>query len=898
MDQNVVRTDLLPESMQLWIIALLAIFGVASWVCCHWAVKKYLTNKFDVWYRALFSVPLGTIASWLVLQTLARMMFLATPWSLFFGAILSALSLEAISAFYAHECARVPPKTAKILVACRMAAVAIVLLVLMQPVIITDRDREVKQRVVVLIDDSASMHFSDKQLTDDEKKDICEALGLNGFPAGGMTRSEMVRQLVTKGGEKSFLKGVQKKFHLDVFRFGNGLKRKENLNDEEELTASEKMFRSVTDLAKALELVVKAVPAEEITSILIFTDGRHNGDAGVESIARRLGGYGIQVSSVVVGGSIKPFDVAISSVDARESVFLGDKIRFSVTASATGANGRKGRIVFKSDKGEQLDAQDFTIEGNEWAKEFRFADTPKEQGVYHYSFEIKPVPGELFDDNNVREADVAVSDDRTNVLLVDGRPRWEYRYLRNLFYGRDKSVHLQDWIVHPDSIFGVEAKLREPASASRPFGDSEAGEWPVQDNDWRQFDVIIVGDVEESVFTQEAIAQLKYNVEERGTLLVFISGSEYMPMTYKNQALRDLMPIEYTPDGQSHRDAPEDDFVFQLTAAGRGHPVMSQSSSSAENEEIWQSIPDFHWRLPINGVKAGADVLAYAKPRGKDGSVSQAAAQAESIAATIEEDPETALKRLEDMRSEQARNALVVSQMKGKGRVLMLTTDNMWRLRSKSGDQLHHRFWGQVMRWGAGEKLRTGNHYVRVGTDQLRYGAGEPVKAFVRFLDEKHNGLDGLEPKMIVIPPDSNQGRVYYAQKRPDSNGFYECELPGFPKPGEYRLRVECPKAKEILDRRMPALLETSFVVVTTKRPAEEVDITATRNAVERIAASTGGKVLKAADYVKLDPDLGGGSKTLSDRVEYQLWSMPPLFLLIILLLTAEWVLRKRATLS
>ena len=898
MDQNVVRTDLLPESMQLWIIALLAIFGVASWVCCHWAVKKYLTNKFDVWYRALFSVPLGTIASWLVLQTLARMMFLATPWSLFFGAILSALSLEAISAFYAHECARVSPKTAKILVACRMAAVAIVLLVPMQPVIITDRDREVKQRVVVLIDDSASMHFTDKQLTDEEQKDIAEALGLNAFPKNGMKRAEMVRQLMMKGGEKSFLKEVQKKFHLDVFRFGNGLKRKENINDEEELTASEKMFRSVTDLAKALELVVKAVPAEEITSILIFTDGRHNGDAGVESIARRLGGYGIQVSSVVVGGSIKPFDIAISSVDARESVFLGDKIRFSVTASATGANGRKGRIVFKSDKGEQLDAQDFTIEGNEWAKEFRFADTPKEQGVYHYSFEIKPVPGELFDDNNVREADVAVSDDRTNVLLVDGRPRWEYRYLRNLFYGRDKSVHLQDWIVHPDSIFGVEAKLREPASASRPFGDSEAGEWPVQDNDWRQFDVIIVGDVEESVFTQEAIAQLKYNVEERGTLLVFISGSEYMPMTYKNQALRDLMPIEYTPDGQSHRDAPEDDFVFQLTAAGRGHPVMSQSSSSAENEEIWQSIPDFHWRLPINGVKAGADVLAYAKPRGKDGSVSQAAAQAESIAATIEEDPETALKRLEEMRSEQARNALVVSQMKGKGRVLMLTTDNMWRLRSKSGDQLHHRFWGQVMRWGAGEKLRTGNHYVRVGTDQLRYGAGEPVKAFARFLDEKHNGLDGLEPKIVVIPPDSNQGRVYYAQKRPDSNGFYECELPGFPKPGEYRLRVECPKAKEKLDRRMPALLETSFVVVTTKRPAEEVDITATRNAVERIAASTGGKVLKAADYVKLDPDLGGGSKTLSDRVEYQLWSMPPLFLLIILLLTAEWVLRKRATLS
>lgn len=898
MDQNVVRTDLLPESMQLWIIALLALIMVGAWVYCHWAVKRYLTNKFNVWYRALFSIPLGTIASWLCLQTLGRMMFLATPWSLFFGAILSAFTMEAISAFYAHEAARVSPKVARILVACRMTAVAIVLLVLMQPVIVTDRDREVKQRVVVLIDDSASMHFNDRQLTEEEKSDICAALGMNAFPKDGMPRAEMVRQLLHQGGEKSFLDEVRKKFHVDMFRFGNGIRRKESLDEEPNVSASEKMFRSVTDLSKALELVIREVPAEEITAILCFTDGRHNGDSGVESIARRIGGYGIHVTSVVVGGSIKPFDISISSVDARESVFLGDKIRFSVTASATSANGRKSKIVFKNDKGEQLDSQDFTIEGNEWAKEFRFVDLPKEQGVYHYSFEIKPVGGELFDDNNTREVDVAVSDDRTNVLLVDGRPRWEYRYLRNLFYGRDKSVHLQDWIVHPDSIAGIEGKTREPASASRPFGDSEAGEWPVQDNDWRQFDVIIIGDVEESVFTKEAIEQIKYNVEERGTLLVFISGSEYLPMTFKNQTLRDLMPIEFTPDGQSHRNAPEDDFVFQLTAAGRGHPVMSQSSSSAENEEIWQNIPDFHWRLPIDGVKAGADVLAYAKPRGSDGKVSQAASQAESIAATIEEDPEVALKRLQEMRTEQARAALVVSQMKGKGRVLMMTTDNMWRLRSKNGDELHHRFWGQVMRWGAGEKLRSGNHYVRIGTDQLRYGAGEPIKVFARFLDDKHNGLDGLEPKFVVIPPESSTGRTYYAQKRPDSNGFYECEIPGCAKPGEYRIRLECPEAKEKLDRRMPPALETAFVVVTTKRPAEEVDITSTRNMVERVAASTGGKVLKPTDYVKLTADLGGGSKTLSDRVEYQLWSMPPLFLLAILLLTAEWVIRKRSNLS
>ena len=72
MDQNVIRTDLLPESMALWIIALLALMGVAAWVACHWAVKRYAANRLNVWYRALLSVPLGTIACWLVLRRRGR----------------------------------------------------------------------------------------------------------------------------------------------------------------------------------------------------------------------------------------------------------------------------------------------------------------------------------------------------------------------------------------------------------------------------------------------------------------------------------------------------------------------------------------------------------------------------------------------------------------------------------------------------------------------------------------------------------------------------------------------------------------------------------------------------------------------------------------------------------
>ena len=324
MDQNVIRTDLLPESMETWLLAVLAVFGVALWMGCHWALRRYGSNKFNVWSRALMSVPLGTAGTWFVLQFLARLVFLATPWPLYLCALVGAVALELVSAFYVHECSRVPPRTAKVLVACRMAAVAVTLLVLMQPVIIGERERTVSRRVVVLVDDSASMHFKDGQLTDAERQDLEEALG-EKLPDEGLTRAEMIRRLVQVGGEKSFLNRTAAKYTVDVFRFGNGLRRDESVMRGEAVDASaepdaqEEMFRSATDITKALERVLAEVPAEEITSIILFTDGRHNGDAGVESVARRLGSYGVAVSTVVVGGTVKPFDLSIAAADSRES---------------------------------------------------------------------------------------------------------------------------------------------------------------------------------------------------------------------------------------------------------------------------------------------------------------------------------------------------------------------------------------------------------------------------------------------------------------------------------------------------------------------------------------------------------------------------------------------------
>lgn len=898
MDQNVVRADVLPDSMPLWLLALLAALGVAAWVACHWALRRYASNKLNVWQRALAGFPAGLIGSWLVLQFAARLVFMQTPWPLILVAAVSAASLEAVSAFYVHECARISPRSAKAVVAFRMGAVALTLFVLAQPVVIGERSRTLGRRVVVLVDDSASMHFKDGLMTDEERADAAKALGVESLPE--TTRSELVRG-VMEGSGKAVLDRLAEKYSVDVFRFGGSVARDAEPFADRELDAKERAFRSSTDISRALELVLEQVPSEEIVSVVMFTDGRHNGGVGVDSVARRFGSYGIPVHSVVVGGTRRPFDLALAAVDAPESVFLGDKVRVTVSVSASRADGRRAKLVVSrtvGGEGEPVEvgSKDVEVSGEEWSGEFKFTDVPGDKGVYRYHVALERAEGELFDDNNDREVDVAVSDDRTNVLLVDGRPRWEYRYLRNLFYGRDKSVHLQDWIVRPDTIAGIPPQPLPPASADRPFGESEAEGFPMTLEEWLKFDVIIIGDVGRDVLTEDVEERIKECVERKGALLVLVSGSEHMPCEYGSGLLRDMMPAEIVPGEGSRRAAPENDFRLSLAPAGRGHPVMSQSSSAVESEDIWNDVPDFHWRLPVKSVAAGADVLAYAKTR--DGSASRGDT-AEAIAASVEDDPEEAMRRLEAMRNEQANNALVVASAFGKGKVLMLLTDSMWRLRSKQGDQVHHRFWGQVMRWGAGERLRAGNKNVRLGTDQLRYGAGEKVEVRARFLDWGFKGIDGLEPRVMLTVPGEKRARALTLTQRPDGNGFYSCELDDCTTPGEYGLSLlTCEKAKSVLRDLYPSEVETTFSVVTSKRAAEDVDVTATRGHALRIAKATGARVMSPAEFAAFDPDMGEGSKSVAERVEFRLWSLPPLFLLVVGLLTAEWITRKKASLA
>jgi hypothetical protein len=589
-----------------------------------------------------------------------------------------------------------------------------------------------------------------------------------------------------------------------------------------------------------------------------------------------------------------PFDLSIADVRIAETVFLGDRVRMAVTVRADAAKGREAKVRLFC--GEQQVAEDSAqVESAEnWTHEFRFTDLPKEQGLRQYRIVIEPMEGETLKENNQWTSDVYITDDRTNVLLIDNKPRWEYRYLRNLFYGRDKSVHLQFVLMKPDLIDGVPSGNLPPASASRKFGDAEAGSLPVTRDEWRMFDVIILGDIGDDVLTPEVVGHIRYCVEERGALLVVVAGPDHMPYGIKSKAVQDLLPIVYKPDTTDWRKEGESQFRIKLTATGRSHELMRMSSSSAESEQTWSELPSLNWRLPLQDIKPGAEVLAYAAAMDANKDSVQAARRAVSA---VENDPEEAVRRLAEVRKHEARNALIVAQHVGQGKMLMLMTDRTWRLRYRVGDTLHHRFWGQVMRWGTGEKLRAGNTFVRIGTDRLNYTPLEPVRVMARLTTKEYAPITQAQAEAI-LSKDGKEIRRISLSYRKDSNGMYEGNLDPLNGIGSYTLKLHCPEAKEKLGDQYPDALETHFSVVTSHRPTELVSVTANMDTPAQLAQLSGGKAVTPGDIQTLFESFGEGNRIVKERIERNLWDSWWLFLAMVILLSTEWLLRKKGGLA
>ncbi len=797
--------------------------------------------------RSLIRFALVALAVGGLLSGLSRVVRLSPEFPIWAAALAAAVVVELILWLYRYEAGAVAPSRARWIIGLRLAASGVLIWILIEPVWVRKEERKIQREVVVVMDDSGSM-----QLKDDGADMTRIAIG-----EAALAKSKVIETL----GEKVRVRLV---------------KAARNVRAEGEAVAEG--WGDATDLAAALGTVLEQVPPDQLAGVLMLSDGRHNRPDRVEDVARRFGILDAPVGIVAIGSAEPPKDASILAVRAPEAIHLGDRMRVAVDLKFDGYKGEKAKVGLLRG-GKLLEEREISIPQDHHREEVKFAQVPDQGGVGDYQVEVTQMTGERFKENNRWEFETSITDARTNVLIVESYPRWEFRYLRNLFYGRDKSVHLQYVLLHPDEIEG-QSDAPLAASASRPFGEARATRLPENEDEWRKFDVIILGDVDPRVMDGNTWEMISRCVNERAALLVMVAGPRFMPHAIDWESARALVPAEMDYGHRNYFNEGGEPFRFGLTAEGRKHPVTQQSAGDVANEQLWAGFPDLNWRHPVTGLKEGAEVLLSAAADGSKQNVTSGAGLGD------------ALEDLAKRRETEAKTALLVTRQTGKGKVALLLTDRTWRLREGAGDLYHHRFWGNLVRWGAGPILRSGGQRARLGTDQLTYTPDDKAKITARLRDKNLKPVDDGSLRAEVIGDGQVLANVPMTAVA-GSNGLYEANLDGFAKAGKYEVRLRGDRADALIREDGVKELKTGIRVVGSRGPVELAETTLNLPLLETIAQLSGGKVVPPDKTDEL------ASLFLTDKNEREeiresaLWDSGWVLGLLALLLGTEWVIRR-----
>jgi hypothetical protein len=220
-------------------------------------------------------------------------------------------------------------------------------------------------------------------------------------------------------------------------------------------------------------------------------------------------------------------------------------------------------------------------------------------------------------------------------------------------------------------------------------------------------------------------------------------------------------------------------------------------------------------------------------------------------------------------------------------------------------EDVHRRFWGQVIRWAMGSDLSAGGKFVKFGTDKHSYIGGEPVVVTARVLKEDFSPMEGDTFKMVATAKDgSAAGEAAMVAAPSEGAGIYRgnMTLPS----GTYLLSVHGGQAEKLLnsDTTVDAAQKTLSIEVQPNATVEDRDVNADPQTMASIARAGSGVAMDGAYFDVLASHLPVVDRTETQVVQAGLFSDPndartqivhwSFFALFVILLTAEWILRKR----
>ena len=607
-----------------------------------------------------------------------------------------------------------------------------------------------------------------------------------------------------------------------------------------------------TDVSAVLEQLNRDRHEQPVAAVFMFSDMAHNKTdaASPRDVAPELDGVPVYV--VPVGNSSYVRDVVLQSVFAPSVAMRNDDIVIEATLQAYDCEAESVVVRLLQD-GEEVAQEIVELDSGFANRKVRFDQKMSTIGTQTFQVAISPLDDELTDRNNFDDFEVNVTRSDIKLLLADEMPRWEYRYLAQLFR-RDPKVECDELLFRPRMI----ATGRREATKT----------FPVTVDDWDQYDVVLLGDVPPDHLPAAAQESLIEYLRNRGGTLVMIAGREAMPQAYVNHPLEDIVPVTEilgsTGDGE-----PGEGYAFHVTEEGHNHNALMIGETEETTSLAWSFVNQF---APLNRVSA------WRQPR----------PLAHTLIAAI---PRNTL----DKEAAEKSNAFLCWQPVGRGMIVYLSGPETYRLRFLRGDRLHYRFWGQLLRWAIAADLSVGSQCVRTRSDKSRYADHETVAVVVRLAEGDGTAVVSEDLQVVARREDDDERTVPLIPD-PQIPGQYNAQFTQLPA-GVYRVEPVGSEIDRLLQQNEQELVSASFTVQAIL-PQEFLDTRCDRALAQQVADLTGGQVLpptaveEVLNLTDLEPKVTKKPETRPLWLEWKyLW-------IVFGCLQTEWIIRKWKGLS
>ena len=754
----------------------------------------------------------------------------AWPWPPWLTLLLVVFVGFLVVWIYLREGRQASPLYKALLAGLRLAALAIVLVMIAQFALSLERTG--LPYVALVVDDSLSMGIVDRY--EGPLKSQLEAR-LRAVGLSAPSRWNLARTLLAEN-QGELARKLASRYKLRLYLL-TGLRLLQSPRAEEvlrELAGAQPTGPS-TRLGAAVRSVLGDLRGSPPAAIVLLTDGVNTEGPTLAEAAQQAGRRGVPLVCVGLGDDQPVRDVRLDDLLVDDVVFAGDVVGFQFKLAGTGMAGRKVPVVLReADKPAALARLDATVPPDGQSITLRLPYRTSEVGTFRFVIEAEPQPGERDPQNNRLTGQVEVRKDKIRVLLVEGYPNYEYRYLRNLL-AREPSIELRTILQEADPDHAGQDK-------------AALAVFPVRRDELLAYDVVILGDANPALLGQSSLENLAEFVTGKGAggALVVTAGPRYMPWAYRDTPLDRLLPIVLGTARQPEGDLVEG-FRARPTELGLASPPMQLGDSQSDTEAIWRNLPPLYWMVEAEPKPAARVLAEHPTLVGRDG---------RSV-------------------------PLVLLEYVGAGRVLFQATDDTWRWRWRVGDAYFARYWLQTIRYLARGKL--GGGVAELASDRRQYERGDSVRLRLRFRDERLAPAED-DGATVVLERQGQPERVRL-RRAASGRGVFEAAVPA-QAPGDYHAWLAIPT----LPGRAPA---ADFTVLAP--PGEMAQTQMDSAALKQAAELSRGRFYTFSTAGSLLDDLPQGRQVPIETLPPKpLWNTWPLLALLVTLLGMEWILRKK----